>query len=257
MSFLTNYIFQALVFFYQLLGSNFGLAIIALTLSIRAVLVPVTLPSLKSAKKMQSLKPHLDKLKKKHGNDKAKLQQAQLALYKEHGVNPAAGCLPQIVQLVILIALYQVFLQFLKTDQINGHSINLSFLWLDLSKPDPFYILPVLAGLTQLVFSAMMQSGIEHHPEKVSKKEDKKDDLDMATAMTQQMMFMMPVMTTIIALRFPSGLALYWVITTVFSLVQQYFISGWGGLILYRDKAFKMVTNLSNKNYDRKSKRKN
>lgn len=241
-----NYV---LVFLYHLTGNNFGLAIIALTLVIRFILVPVTLPSLRSAKKMQALKPKLDALKKKH-TDKQKLQQAQMELYKQHGINPMSGCLPQIAQLVVLIALYQVFIGIINAGQIDGVSINTQFLWLDLSKPDPLYILPVLAGLTQLVFSAMMQSGVEQHvqaPKAKKAKQKEEDSLEMAQTMQQQMMFMMPAMTVIIALRFPSGLALYWVATTLFSLVQQYFVSGWGGLARYSTRFLILVNKLVNK----------
>ena len=150
LDFIVNPINQLLIFLYGLTGQNFGLAIILLTLIIRAVLVPVTIPSLKSAKKLQDLKPLLDRLKEKH-KDK-KLQLAQLDLYKQHGINPASGCLPQIAQLLVLIALYQVFMNFINNGQLNGTSLNLDFLWLNLGKPDPYYVLPVLAGLSQLVF---------------------------------------------------------------------------------------------------------
>jgi YidC/Oxa1 family membrane protein insertase len=241
LNFLVNPITQLLIFLYSLTGNNFGLAIILLTLIVRGVLVPITIPSLRSAKKMQDLKPHLDKLKDKH-KDKVKLQQAQLALYKEHGVNPMAGCLPQILQLIILIALYQVFIKFISSGNVNGQAVDMRFLWLDLSKSDPFYILPVIAGLSQLVFSLMMRSGLESHIKAPKNKNDKKKEegsLDMAQSMQQQMMYMMPVMTVIISLKFASGLALYWVITTLFSVVQQYIISGPGGLLLIKNKIFR------------------
>src|SRR3989304_78922 len=151
LNFIVNPINQLLIFLYGLTGNNLGFAIILLTLIIRGVLVPPTIPSLKSAKKLQELKPHLDKLKEKH-KDKQKLQLAQLDLYKQHGVNPAAGCLPQVAQLLVLIALYQVFINFINTGQFDGHSLNLNFFWLNLGKPDQYYILPILAGLTQLIF---------------------------------------------------------------------------------------------------------
>ena len=231
-NFLSDIIFQVLVYFYHLLGSNLGLAIIAVTLLIKIILIPLVLPSLKSAKKMQELKPHLDKLKAKH-TDKAKLQQAQLDLYKEHGVNPAAGCLPQVAQIVVLIALYQVFMKFLSSPNINGQPVNLSFLYLNLAQPDPFYILPILAGVSQLVFSLMMTSGLETHHQKnlTSKdKEKEEDSFEMAQSMQSQMLYMMPLMTTIISLKFHSGLILYWVISTLFSIAQQYYFSGLGGL---------------------------
>jgi YidC/Oxa1 family membrane protein insertase len=232
LNFLIAPINSLLIFLYGISGQNLGLAIIFLTLIVRGVLVPVTIPSLRSAKKLQELKPHLDKLKQKH-KDKKKLQIATLELYKEHGINPAAGCLPQIAQLLVLIALYQVFINFINGGQYNGQSLNLNFLWLDLGKADPYYILPVLAGLTQLIFSFMMTSGLESHVKAPKNKDEKKkeeDSMEMAQSMQQQMLYLMPAMTVIIALKFPSGLALYWVVTTLFSLVQQYLVSGLGGL---------------------------
>lgn len=232
LNFLINPINQLLAFLYGLTGNNLGFAIIILTLLIRGVLVPITIPSLKSAKKLQELKPHLDRLKEKH-KDKQKLQLAQLDLYKQHGINPAAGCLPQIAQLLVLIALYQVFIKFINVPEINGQALNLNFFWLNLGKPDPYYILPVLAGLSQLVFSLMMSSGLESHlkvPKEKKEKQKEEDNMEMAQSMSQQMLLIMPAMTVLISLKFPSGLALYWVITTVFSLVQQYLVSGPGGL---------------------------
>jgi len=226
-------ILQTLTFFYQFLGDNLGLAIIALTLFIRSVLIPVTLPSLRSAKKMQELKPSLDSLKKKHKNDKKKLQQAQMELYKQHKINPAAGCLPQIAQIIVLISLYRVLMDFIGQDVVNGLTLNLNFLWLDLGKPDPYYILPILAGLFQLVFSIAMQSGLKTEvkaPKQKKARQKEEDSLEMAQTMQKQMLYTMPLMTTIIALKFPSGLALYWTISTVFSLVQQLIVSGPGGL---------------------------
>ena len=232
LNFLVNPITQLLIFLYGLTGNNLGFAIILLTLIIRAVLVPVTIPSLKSAKKLQELKPHLDRLKEKH-KDKQKLQLAQLELYKQHGINPASGCLPQIAQLLVLIALYQVFIEFINAPGLNGRALNLNFFWLNLGKPDPYYILPALAGLSQLVFSLMMTSGLESHlkaPKDKKEKQKEENSMEMAQSLSQQMLLIMPAMTVLISLKFPSGLALYWVITTVFSLVQQYLVSGPGGL---------------------------
>lgn len=226
-------LYQSLLFFYHLFGGNLGLSIIAITLITKVILLPLVIPSLRSAKKMQDLKPELDRLKAKH-TEKAALQQAQVALYKERGINPMAGCLPQIFQIIILISLYQVFMYFLKQSSVGGITLNPYFIYLDLTKPDRTYIMPILAGLSQLVFSLMMQSGLESHIEAPKKKNDLKkqeDKLEMASSMQKQMIYMMPAMTVIISLNFQSGLVLYWVISTVFSLVQQYFFSGWGGLI--------------------------
>lgn len=230
---------QALIFLYKVLFNNFGLAILALTVVIRTVLVPLSTPALKSAKKIADLKPHLDALKEKHGNDKQRLQAEQLRLYKEHGVNPIAGCLPTIVQFLVLIALYQVFIFFIQHGKVDNTVINMKFLWMDLSKPDNTYILPILAGATQLILSLMMmppyvKAASDKHPASIGDTEKKKESKeDMQESMQKQMLILMPAMTVFIGISLPSGLAIYWVATTLFSLVQQYFITGLGGLKPY------------------------
>lgn len=242
-------LYQALLFFYQLFGGNLGLSIIAITLITKVILLPLVIPSLKSAKKMQDLKPELDRLKTKY-TDKTALQQAQVALYKERGINPAAGCLPQIFQIIILISLYQVFMFFLKQSSVGGTVLDPFFLYLDLTKPDRTYIMPILAGVSQLLFSLMMQSGLVSEVKNPKKKEDKQKEensLEMASSMQQQMIYMMPLMTVIVSLNFQSGLVLYWVISTVFSIVQQYFFSGWGGLIPAIAKVKTLVTRVTGK----------
>lgn len=230
---LYNPLLQALLFLYRFTG-NFGLAVIYLTVAIRGILVPVTIPALRSAKKMQDLKPRLDELKNLHANDKARLQKEQIKLYQEAGVNPASGCLPYLVQFLVLIALYQVFMFFISQGKIDGTVVNMKFLWLNLSKPDKSYVLPIVAGLTQFVLSLMMMPASLPPAVVVKNKiknEEKKED--MATSINKQMMFMMPIMTVFIGISLPSGLALYWIITTVFSIIQQYFTTGPGGLKKY------------------------
>lgn len=217
-----------------MLGS-YGLAIIAVTIIIRGLLIPLTLPSMKMASKMRDLQPELDKLKTQFANDKVGLQQAQLKLFQQHNLNPASGCLPNILQFVILIALYQVF----NGVSTNNHAGDLTrFFWLDITRPDPLYILPIVAGLTQLVLGLMLLPASDASAEqtlaastKTTTDDKQADDMAaMAKSMQQQMVFIMPAMTFFMALKFPSGLSLYWVITTLFSLAQQYFVSGWGGL---------------------------
>lgn len=221
------------------MGNNLGFAIIALTLLVRSILIPFTLPQMKSAKKMAALKPELDALKRKHGSDSKLLQQKTLELYQKNKINPAAGCLPFIAQFVVLIALYQVFMNTLGGNGIGD--ITSQFLWWDLRVKDSTYVLPVLAGILQLITSVALLPAIENEPSKrEGTKEQKEDIAEMAGAMQQQMVFMMPIMTVIFSLQFPSGLALYWVITTAFSLVQQLVVSGPGGLVLYWAKISKM-----------------
>lgn len=220
---------------------NLGIAIILLTLGIRFILLPLTLPSLKAMSKMRDIQPEIDKLKKKFKNDKTSLQQAQMDLFKKHGVNPAAGCLPQIFQIVIFIGLYRVFIDFLQSS--NTQLQNTAFLGLNLTQHDPTYILPLVAGISQLILGLMMSPGpdttqnlkavAQSNEEKPEKEEQKEDFAAMSAGMQQQMIIIMPLFTIFIAAKFPSGLALYWVVTTIFSLVQQYFATGWGGLPKY------------------------
>jgi YidC/Oxa1 family membrane protein insertase len=233
-------ILNSLLWLYSVLGNNLGFAIIVLTLLVRAILIPFTLPQLKSAKKMALLKPELDALKKKHGHDAKLFQQKQLEFYKTRGINPAAGCLPFIAQFIVLIALYQVFMNSLNGTAL-GESVNALFFFWDLKTKDATYVLPILAGILQLITSMTLLPAVENEPEKrPGTKEQKEDVAEMAQSMQQQMVFMMPVMTTIFAIQFPAGLALYWVVTTAFSLVQQLMVSGPGGLLVYAKKAQKL-----------------
>lgn len=232
-----NPILNSLLFLYELLGGNLGLAIITLTLVVRGLLIPFTLPSMKSAKQIAKIKPELDVLKKKYAKDPKMLQQKQLELYKKHNINPAGGCLPFIVQFIFLIALYRVFIDSLGNGAINGTVVDTQFLSWNLNEKDTTYVLPVLAGVLQLFTSLAIMPAVEDDPQKrKGKKEEKEDVAEMAQSLQQQMVFLMPAMTVFFALQFPSGLALYWVITTAFSLVQQLIISGPGGLLKYAKK---------------------
>jgi len=241
MSFIFDFINSTLVFLYSILGS-LGWTIILFTAIVRLILLPLTLPSIRAQKKMLALKPEIMALKTKHGKDKKAMQLAQVELYKKYNINPLAGCIPQLVQLGLLIVLYHALTQFLGMTEINGTPVNVSFLWLNLSQKDSLYIIPVAAALTQLVLSLMIVPATETPDEvpnnssvKKVKEENKKEEdvAEMAATMQQQMMFVLPVMTGIFAATFPSGLGLYWVATTVFSIVQQYAISGPGGLVSY------------------------
>jgi YidC/Oxa1 family membrane protein insertase len=223
-------ILSALIFFYRILG-NFGLAIVFLTLFIRGLLIPLTLPALRSTQKIKDLAPQLDKLKKKYKNNRQKFQQEQLKLYRAHGVNPAMGCLPYLIQFLILIALYRAFTFFIGgSGKIDGTVINTHFLWLDLTRPD--LCLAILAGASQLLMSKTMPFGTQEKPIEGRKTNQKKDDLATAMEdMQKQMIYFMPLMTVVIGAKLPSGLALYWLVTSLFSAGQQYFTNGgWGKL---------------------------
>jgi YidC/Oxa1 family membrane protein insertase len=241
MSNITGIFITFLIQLYSVIG-DLGWTIIAFTLIMRSLLLPLTLPSIKAQKQMKKLQPELAELKKKHKGDKPAFQAAQMELYKKYNVNPLAGCLPQLAQIGVLILLYHALTSFLSQTVINGVEVNPNFLWLNLGLPDPKFIIPVLAAGTQLILSLMIAPGAEVKdvvPNQSSKKkvqvENKKEEdvAEMAATMQQQMLFIMPLMTGFFAARFPSGLGLYWVATTVFSIVQQYFLSGPGGLVTY------------------------
>lgn len=236
-------IFNLLVVLYVFTGQNMGIAIVLLTVIIRSLLIPVVLPSIKNMQKQRDLQPVLDKLKKKYKYDKQKLAEKQMELFKEHGLNPASGCLTQLSMIIVLIALYSVIRRFTVDVDLNainnliyfssmrfaeGASINATFGYLNLGQPDPYYLIPLLGGFFQLLVSKMMQPFVEAGEKAAKKTPDKSDDL--AYNMQEQMQYLMPLMTVIIGAKLPSGAALYILVTTIFSLVQQYFVSGWGGL---------------------------
>jgi len=245
----TDALLTVLVQFHNLTG-NLGWSILLFTFVVRSLLLPLSLPSIKAQKKIREIQPEVDALKKKHGADKKAFQVAQMELYKKYNVNPLNGCLPQIVQIVVLILLYQVLVKFISQSVVQGVAINSNFFWLNLSKPDTKYILPFLAVVTQLIMSVMILPGGEvrdivpnNSKKKEVQKENKKEEdvADMAASMQKQMLFLMPLTTGFLALRFPSGLALYWVATTVYSIFQQYFLSGPGGLTLYVNRSINFV----------------
>ena len=248
---------NGLILFYKYLGENLGVAIILFSLLLIFILKPLTKPYLESMKKIKELGPQLEKLKKKYGNDKLKLSQAQSQLYKQNKINPTAGCLPYILQFLVLIALFQVFTVALSEEQIRsgrlnellyeplkfseGVTLNTKFLYMDISKPDTFNIpgipfaLPglflILATLAQFL-SVKISSPYISAEEKIAKKT--KGDLDDTQVMMQKsMIYLMPLMTLIFGLRLPSGLALYWLVYSVFNVWQQVSMSGWGSLTPY------------------------
>lgn len=241
MNLFISFFISILVFLYSIFN-NLGLTIIVFTILVRLVLLPLTLPSVKSSKKMQELQPEIKKLKEKYGKDKQGLALAQSQLYKSYNINPLAGCLPQLLQLFILVVLYQAIIKLFNSPELN---FNLNFLWVNLSQSDPIYVLPVIAGVTQFLLSLMISPATQTRDvvknnsslkpiQEANKKEE--DIAEMATTMQQQMIFLMPIMTIVIALKLPSGLALYWIAGTVITMVTQYFVSGWGGLAVYWNK---------------------
>lgn len=228
-TFLLQPIFNLLVFLYNIIpGADVGFAIIALTILIKVALWPLMSSSLKSQKAMQELQPKLDALKAEHGTDKEALSKAMMKLYQDEKVNPLASCLPILIQLPVLIALYQVLfhgfdataLNQLYTFIKNPGDINTIFLGLiDLEKNNLW--LAVLAGVLQFFQTRMLMQ--RQPPKAVAKTEGAKDE-SMLASMNKSMMYMMPIMTVLIGMKLPGGLTLYWVTVTVFSIVQQWWV---------------------------------
>ncbi|MBP7875656.1 membrane protein insertase YidC [Candidatus Woesebacteria bacterium] len=253
MSQISFYIGLALVWLAGLSG-NLGNAIVIFSLLLKTALLPLSISSQTQMNKMRKMQPYLEKLKSKHKGDAKAFQQAQVELMKEHQVNPVGGCIPQLVQFGILIVLYQVFIGVFNTGEINGQLFDTAYLWFDLRHSDPTYLLPVATGVLQFILSLMMTNPTPPPTEEVVRKKkgkksaltigmeqpkSKEDMADFSTSMQKQMIFVLPVMTTLsfIMLKLPSGLALYWTVTSIFSIVQQYYLSGPGALIEYWDKA--------------------
>lgn len=242
-------ILNVLLLLHYIVG-DFALSIILLTVLIRLALFPLTLKQLKSTKAMQQIQPLIADVKKQYPKDQRAQLEATQAIYKEYGINPAAGCLPLLVQLPVLYGLYFALRTVVSGGSVkNINSLIYPFLpklppgtsiasltdfrWLtfispawhiSLGAPDPTHILPILAALATFIQLRMSQ------PSNIAS--------GSSNAMANQMKIMqyiMPFFTLFIAWNFPAGLALYWTTSSIFSMVQQYFVTGWGQLLVKPD----------------------
>jgi YidC/Oxa1 family membrane protein insertase len=196
---------------------NGGLAIIAFTIIIKTLMLPLTVQSIRSSKAMQDLQPKIRELQKKHGNDRQRISQETMALYQQHRVNPVAGCLPMLVQIPIFLGLYNAIMR-LSTQGLGFWTE--SFLWLpNLADPDPWHILPIVAGLFQWVQTQMMR------PANQPKSNDPQQ------AMMNSIMNIMPITVVFFGWAFAAGPVLYWATQSVYSVIQQWFITGWGSVL--------------------------
>ncbi|HWR10100.1 YidC/Oxa1 family membrane protein insertase [Sporomusa sp.] len=191
----------ALSFFYHLTSKfgfpNYGVAIILLTVSIKMLLLPLTIKQVKSMRMMKELGPQLKKLQEKHKNNKLKQQEEISKLYKNAGVNPLAGCLPLLIQMPFLTGIFYMIRNFSYVSQPN-------FLWIkNLAGSDPFYILPVLAMLTTYVSTQQTMAD---------------------SSQNKLMLLVMPCFIGYMTMRFPAGLGLYWVVSNLVQIIQQWFL---------------------------------
>ena len=213
-------IFNLLVFLYNNVPNNdLGIAIIVLTLIIRLLLYPLSKKSIKSQKDLQNIQPEIDKLKEEYKDDKEKMGPELMSLYKKHKINPFSSCFPMLIQLPFFIAIYRVFFDGLTKEGsmsalysfvANPGTLNpIAFGFLDLSEKS--IVVALLAGAGQFCQSKMMMA---------------KKQKGSAGMMGRQMMYIMPIITIVIGAKFPAGLTFYWLLTTLFSVAQQYFVLG-------------------------------
>lgn len=187
-----------LKFFYAFIG-NYGFAIILLTICIKIIFWPLTQKSYKSMKGMQKLQPEMKKMREKYGKDKQKLNQEMMSFYKDNKVNPLGGCLPMLIQIPVFFALYRVLLGSIELRHAPF------MMWItDLSAKDPYYVTPLIMGVTMFLQQKMTPTNMDPTQEKI--------------------MLMMPVVFTFMFLNFPSGLVLYWLTNNLLTILQQYLI---------------------------------
>jgi YidC/Oxa1 family membrane protein insertase len=251
-------IFNLTIGLYKILGDNLALSIIAIAIISRLITLPILVNQMKSNEKIQSLKPKLDKIKKKYKDNKEKLNEATLKLYKEMGVNPLGGCLPMIVQLIFLVQVRNVvvslvdegvssfndiaYFDFLKFPQ--DYNVNLNFLGITLDKvaanfswsnPSiiPYVVLAIIVGLTQLISTKILTPALptvnESNADK--KNEDEPSIENMSTQMSKQMTFLFPIITVIMALGysgssyFSAAMSIFWITQNMFVIIQRLVIS--------------------------------
>ena len=221
-TFLYRPLFNALILLYQYLpGRDFGIAVIVLTLLIRFILYPLMAKSIKSQKALSELQPKIQEIQQKYKDDKERQAREMMEFYKKEKINPMGGCLPLLIQLPILIALYRVFWGGLQPESINSlypfvadpGAINPFFLGLiDLSQAS--LVLAVLAGISQFFQSKMMTP-------KMKKSSGSDKASQFSEMMQKQMLYFFPIFTVFILWRMPAAVGLYWLVTALFSIVQQ------------------------------------
>lgn len=221
-------LFNFLVFLYNTVAFNdFGIAIILLTLIVRLVLSPLSIKTVKSQKALAELQPKIKEVQERYKSEPQKQAQKVMELYRENKVNPFSGCLPLLIQLPILIALYQVSIAGFRENSLsvlynfihNPGDLNpTSFGFIDLTKRN--ILLAVIAGVTQF-FQAKTNISSQKNPV-FQKEAAAKNPL---SAMNQQMLYFFPLITIIVSISFPAGLPLYWITTTVFSILEQVYIN--------------------------------
>lgn len=241
-----NYPLGAVLNYIYEFVNSYGLALVIFTIIVKTVLLPLSIKQTRSTMEMQKVQPLIQKIQKKYKNNKEKLNEELMKVYKEHNINPAGGCLPLLIQFPIIIGLYRViyrplkFMLRLSEEKIaelgasfnppidakneiaiakQSDLINLKFLGLDLagtcsiSNPSPLWSIPILAGITTYLFSYLTQ--------KSQASNNTNAQSGQAAAMTSSMTKIMPIMSVVICFQLPAGIGLYWIIANIYSIFQQ------------------------------------
>ncbi len=232
-SFIVQPILNLLVWLYGVVpGNDLGLAIILLTVLVKAVLYPFTMAQIKQQRALQELQPKIDEVRSRLKDDKEAQAKELMELYKREKVNPASSCLPLLIQLPVFIGLYRALRVGLSSQELNllypfvpnpGTIHTMMFGFLDLAKPQ--IVLAVLAGAVQFWQSWQIlrkPSPTTPPPSEVANTDGAKDE-GMAAAMNKQMMYVMPIVTVFIGISLPGGLTLYWLIMSLLTVAQQAF----------------------------------
>ena len=245
-------LFLGLAGFYSLIG-DIGIAIILLTIALRILLIPLFRSQIVSTRRMQMLQPELRALQQRHKGDRARISQEQMRLYRERGVNPAAGCLPAILQLVLLIPMYQVIREGLQAPNIEpmlhvlgaqlfniacyapgdpfAACINPTVQWLfNLDAAHPEVVLWIQRNPDQTGFGLSILALVSAVLQLVQTRMVMPQTNDPQQRAQQRTFLFLPLISLVYGGFLPAGLFLYWIATTVFSIVQQYLIVGWGSL---------------------------
>ena len=216
-------LFNILIFLVWLTpGHNVAWAIIVLTILVRVVLLPSSMKATRQQKKMRDLQPEIKALQDKYKDDKQQQAKVLMDFYKKNDVNPLGSCLPLLLQLPILIVLYYVFLHGMSVDYFyllydfvpRPEYIKTVFLGIDLAQPDK-WILPIIAGVLQYIQGKQVMPEAPKTPEKGQ---------EMQAMISKQMLYMMPIFTVFIAGKLPAALPLYWIVTNIFSIAQQWYV---------------------------------
>lgn len=210
-------LFNALIYIYNILPiKDIGLSIIVLTIIIKFVIYPLNTRAIKSQKKLAGLSPKIKEIQEKYKQDKAAQGKATMELYQKEGINPLGGCLPLLIQFPILIALFRVFMAGFEPETMEGlysfitnpGLINTVFLGI-IDLTNPFWLIAILAGVLQFLQVKMTTPKID------------KKQKDMASMMQKQMQYFFPAFTILILFQLSSAIGLYWIVTTVFTILQQ------------------------------------